>query len=78
MKKYCKKELEIGTKVEMEHTKSKTVARKIAMDHLNEFPHYYTKGLLPMENRLKEQHEMIEEHNKRARRRKKLGFGGVF
>lgn len=48
-----KKELKIGTKIEMEHTKSKKVAKRIAIDHLKEFPRYYTKGLIPMEKRLK-------------------------
>lgn len=32
-----------GTKVEMEHTTSKKVAREIAMDHLAEDPQYYVK-----------------------------------
>lgn len=38
-----KKELVKGIKVEREHTKKKTVAKKIAMDHLAENPKYYTK-----------------------------------
>lgn len=33
--------LEVGTKVEMEHTKDKNKAKKIAQDHLNEDPDYY-------------------------------------
>lgn len=37
------KELRIGTKVEMEHVNSKTLAKEIAMDHLVEFPDYYTR-----------------------------------
>jgi len=37
----------------MEHTKSKKVAEKIAKDHLKEFSNYYSKGILPMEKRLK-------------------------
>ena len=36
-------ELNMGMKVEKEHTKNKTVAKKIAMDHLFEDPKYYTK-----------------------------------
>ncbi len=51
--KYNKKELRVGIKVEMEHTKSKRVAEKIAKDHLREFSNYYTLGLVPMEKRLK-------------------------
>jgi hypothetical protein len=36
-------ELRMGIKVEMEHTKDKKVAEKIAMDHLYEDLEYYTK-----------------------------------
>ena len=36
-------QLEIGIKVETEHTDNFDVATKIATDHLNEDPHYYTK-----------------------------------
>ena len=43
-----KKELEMGIKVEMEHTKNKAVAKRIALDHLSEMPDYYTK-LVKME-----------------------------
>jgi hypothetical protein len=38
-----KKQLEIGTKVEFEHTTSKTGARITALQHLDELPNYYTK-----------------------------------
>lgn len=48
-----KKELKIGRKIEMEHHLGNTMAKKIAMDHLKEFPCYYTKGLLPMERKLR-------------------------
>lgn len=41
MKKNEDKWIEIGAKVEMEHTKDKEEARKIAMDHLAEDPDYY-------------------------------------
>jgi len=37
------KQLEIGTNVEMEHTKCPKVARQIASDHLWERPDYYLK-----------------------------------
>lgn len=33
--------VEFGTKVEMEHTKNKKMAQKIALDHLRESPNYY-------------------------------------
>jgi hypothetical protein len=38
-----KKELEMGIKIEMEHTDDKDVAKEIAMDHLWENPSYYSK-----------------------------------
>jgi hypothetical protein len=37
------KELQAGIKVEMEHTSDKSVAERIALDHLYEDPNYYTK-----------------------------------
>jgi hypothetical protein len=43
MIKSLKKQLEMGMKVEMEHTDSKEKAHEIAMDHLWEDPSYYTK-----------------------------------
>jgi hypothetical protein len=36
------KELEMGITHEMEHTKDEKIARKIAMDHLGDDPHYYS------------------------------------
>ena len=43
MVKSLKKELEMGIKIEMEHTDDKDKAKEIAMDHLWENPSYYTK-----------------------------------
>jgi len=40
---FSAKQLKIGTRVEMEHTRSKKLAREIAMDHLTEDPRYYDK-----------------------------------
>lgn len=45
------KQLKMGIKVEMEHTDDKEVAKKIALDHLAEFPNYYT-ALIEMEKNL--------------------------
>lgn len=42
-----------GIGVELEHTTSKRKAYHIALQHECEFPQYYSKGLLPMEARLK-------------------------
>jgi hypothetical protein len=50
--KFDKKELTIGTKIELEHTNSKSKAKLIAKQHLVEFPKYYSKGLIPMEKKL--------------------------
>ena len=49
------KGLKTGIKMEMEHTKSKKVAKKIAETHLKETPLYYDQkvGLPAMERRLK-------------------------
>lgn len=50
--KINKSQLRIGTKIEMEHTKSKRVASKIASQHICEFPTYYS-ALINMESKLK-------------------------
>ena len=36
-------ELEKGTKIELEHTDNESLAHEIALDHLTEFPDYYTR-----------------------------------
>ena len=38
---YNKRQLNAGIKVEMEHTRSKAVAKRITKHHLDEFPNYY-------------------------------------
>ena len=35
-------ELNMGIEIEIEHTESKNIAKKIALDHLAEFDHYYS------------------------------------
>ena len=47
------KELEMGIKVEMEHTTNKEIAKRIALDHLTEISNYYTL-LKEMEDKAKE------------------------
>jgi len=48
------RELNIGIKIEREHTSSNKIAKAIALAHLcGESPVYYSRGLLPMEARLK-------------------------
>lgn len=46
------KELEMGIKVEMEHTTNKEIAKRIALDHLTEISNYYTL-LAEMEDKAK-------------------------
>ena len=48
---YINSQLKLGIKFEMEHTKDKSIASKIALDHLNESPYYYQK-LTEMEKEL--------------------------
>jgi hypothetical protein len=50
---YLKKQLEMGRKVEMEHTKNRDMATDIALQHLGEIPDYYTR-LAQMENQKNE------------------------
>lgn len=54
------KEIEIGTKVEMEHTNDKELAKEIAMDHIDEFWDYYSNpeyGLKASEKKLEKKNE---------------------
>jgi len=59
MKCNFKKELALGKKIELEHahnfpkSKQKIMATKIAKDHIKEFSCYYSKGLIPLEKKLK-------------------------
>jgi hypothetical protein len=48
---YMNKQIEIGMKVEAEHTKNKVMQKKIAMDHLKENPYYY-EYLIRMEKQM--------------------------
>ena len=47
-------ELEMGIKIEMEHTTNREIAKRIALDHLTELPDYYTR-LAKMEEEGKEE-----------------------
>lgn len=40
--KFDAKQLEMGIKIESEHTKDPAIAKMIAKDHLTEHPEYYT------------------------------------
>jgi hypothetical protein len=55
------KEIEIGIKIEYEHTDDKEIAKEISMDHIDEFPTYYSHpkyGLIASEKEL----EKLEEN----------------
>ena len=41
--RYDPNQLAIGTKIEMEHTNDREIAKEIAKDHLEEIPDYYTR-----------------------------------
>jgi hypothetical protein len=58
--KDIQKELEIGIEIEMEHTDSPIEAKEVVMDHLHEFPDYYSNkehGLVTSEKGLEKVHE---------------------
>jgi putative heme iron utilization protein len=38
-----RRQLSKGIRVELEHTSSPDIAQEIALDHLGEFPDYYTR-----------------------------------
>lgn len=40
-RRFTNKSIKIGTKIEKEHTNDWRKARKIAIDHLKEYPNYY-------------------------------------
>lgn len=40
--KQLERQLEMGIKIESEHTKDRKIQREIALDHLSESPTYYT------------------------------------
>lgn len=49
---YNPRQLAIGTKIELEHTNNRLVAKRIAKHHLDEHPNYYIE-LIKMERKLK-------------------------
>jgi hypothetical protein len=53
------KQLEMGKKVEREHTDNAAKAKEIAMDHLTEFPDYYTR-LIKMEKEAEKHAKKLE------------------
>jgi hypothetical protein len=59
---FKEKSIDIGQKIELEHTNNPEIAKEISMDHLEEFEDYYDKkiGLPAMEKKLKkEKNELV-------------------
>lgn len=54
-------EISMGIKIEMEHTNDKKMAREIAMDHISEFPKYYSDPKLGIKSIEKKQNDELEE-----------------
>lgn len=52
-------QLQMGQKIEREHTRNPKLAREIATDHLQEFPHYYT-ALHKMEKGLEDKRKSAD------------------
>jgi hypothetical protein len=57
---FIKNQLEMGIKIEHEHTKDKDLAIDIALQHLNEIPDYYTR-LKKMESSAKKDHNKFKD-----------------
>jgi copper(I)-binding protein len=72
-----KKQLEKGIKVEMEHTKDKTKAREIAMDHLWEHPNYYDK-LEKIEGKEGKEKKYLDIHDMIPELKRQLNKGTMF
>ena len=53
------KEIKLGTKIEMEHHLGKSMATKIANDHIKENKCYYSKFLIPMEKKMNKRGQVI-------------------
>jgi len=53
VKKFGKKEVDLGIKIESEHGGTICQSLKVTMDHLNEFPNYNSK-LIKFEQKLKQ------------------------
>ena len=53
---FIERQLKMGEKIEHEHTKNHTLARDIALQHLDEIPDYYTR-LKKMEADAKKHHK---------------------
>ena len=57
---FIEKQLKMGEKIEHEHTKNHTLAREIALQHLDEIPDYYIR-LKKMETSAKKAHKKFKD-----------------
>jgi hypothetical protein len=57
---FIEKQLKMGIPIEHEHTKNKTLATNIALQHLEEIPDYYTR-LKKMETSAKKEHKKFKD-----------------
>jgi len=57
---FIERQLKMGEKIEHEHTKNHTLARDIALQHLDEIPDYYTR-LKKMEADAKKHHKKFKD-----------------
>jgi hypothetical protein len=57
---FIQKQLDMGEKIEHEHTKNHELAREIALQHLDEIPDYYTR-LKKMETDAKKHHKKFKD-----------------
>lgn len=69
---YIQKQIDIGSKVEHEHTKDQDSATKIALAHIEEVPDYYTKLKKYVESQ-----EIFEESPAWQRKEGKSETGGL-
>lgn len=71
-----KKEISIGTKIEMEHTDDKEEAKKIAIDHILEIPDYYTDseyGIIAIEDKQRKSKKSLRISKKEMKELEKNG-----
>lgn len=68
------KEIELGKKIEMEHTNDENLAIEIAMDHIDEFVDYYSNKRYG----LKASEKKLEKEKEKERKSKNEGILSVF
>lgn len=72
---YDKRQLAVGIKVELEHTRSKATAKRITKHHLDEHPKYYVE-LKKMEDKLEKQKKAWEKRKRQDVQKSKYKIVG--